>query len=372
MPPRTALTAHRRVWKFLLFGAVVSVGAALVWTTLANGLDEPTDIVSMVAGVLSFVVSAAALYPRPERLVPDPGALADDLARVVDRQWREEVRARRLREPGVLPLTWSASTRGVSDVTNVVTRAGRVLRVNLDGRLQGTLEEVTRRLATGYADVPSGRLVLLGEPGAGKTVLAVLLTLGLLDARRDGCPVPVLLSVSSWDPVCQALDDWTVDTLATAYYNGQVDIARTLLDRGLLLPVLDGLDEIPESARRSAIRGINHALGSDRPIVVTCRSAEYEDVIRGGAPVLLQAPVVEMQPVSVADVVAYLDDVVWPKGVDWRPVFKRLRPDPTDPLAEAWPTPLAEALSTPLMVSLARHNYGRCGAGQRLPLDHFY
>jgi hypothetical protein len=38
--------------------------------------------------------------------------------------------------------------------------------------------------------------VVLGEPAAGKSVVALLLTLGLLPDE----PVPVLLTVSSWNP----------------------------------------------------------------------------------------------------------------------------------------------------------------------------
>ncbi|MEU6505445.1 hypothetical protein [Streptomyces sp. NPDC046942] len=89
-----------------------------------------------------------------------------------------------------------------------------------------------------------------------------------------------------------SLDDWIVRTLALPYYSGRPEIPRTLLAHGLLLPVLDGLDEIPKSARRSAVRGINLALGTERPVVVTCRAAEYEDLIRGGTPTLRAAPVV--------------------------------------------------------------------------------
>ena len=69
-------------------------------------------------------------------------------------------------------------------------------------------------------------------------------------------------------------------------------VAEILVEADKILPVLDGLDEIPEVARRAATRQINAAIGRDRPVVVTCRSAEYDDVLRNGAPVLRQAAVV--------------------------------------------------------------------------------
>ncbi|MEU2718035.1 hypothetical protein [Streptomyces sp. NPDC007205] len=77
--------------------------------------------------------------------------------------------------------------------------------------------------------MPNGRLVILGEPGSGKSVLAILLTLGLLKDRAPGGPLPVLLPASSWDPVRESLDDWIVRTLALPYYSGRPEIPRTLL-----------------------------------------------------------------------------------------------------------------------------------------------
>lgn len=233
--------------------------------------------------------------------------------------------------------------------------------MRLDGRLDGDFDRAIGLLADGYGRLEQGRLVVIGEPGAGKTVLAMLLALGLLASRNPGTRVPVLLSISSWDPLRERLDDWIVRTLAVPYYGGDPQIPRLLLTHGLLLPVLDGLDEIPESARRGAIRGINQTIGTDRPLVVTCRAVEYEELIRGGAPRLRRAPVVEVLPVPPADVIGYLGDLDWPDGVGWDGVFDRLRAEP--------PGPVAEALSTPLMVTTARLVYRRGGRDPAELLD---
>ncbi|GAB3890265.1 hypothetical protein GCM10029964_061500 [Kibdelosporangium lantanae] len=45
-----------------------------------------------------------------------------------------------------------------------------------------------------FVHLSSGRLAAAGEPGAGKTVLALRLTLALVERRATGDPVPVLLS----------------------------------------------------------------------------------------------------------------------------------------------------------------------------------
>ncbi|MFJ8532977.1 hypothetical protein [Streptomyces sp. NPDC093591] len=346
--------------RFLRDGLFAGVGAGstglAVWMTVGGKADHLATVAGLFVGIASLLLALADFF-RQEPTAPDPAEYADDLARTLRAQWLEEAEARRLRDPRVLPLAWATTDREVADELRTgapVPTGGRVVRVRLDGRLAGRFDQATAQLAEGYGQMAQGRLVVIGEPGAGKTVLAMLLTLGLLEAREPGTLVPVLLPVSSWDPLREGLDDWIVRSLAVPYYSGRQEIPRTVLAHGLLLPVLDGLDEIPESARRGAIRGINHAIGGERPVVVTCRAVEYEELIRGGAPRLRRAPVVEVLPVPPADVISYLRDTEWPQGVAWDGVFARLDAEPDGPLAQA--------LSTPLMVTTVRLVYQRGGA----------
>ncbi|MGW4033207.1 NACHT domain-containing protein [Streptomyces sp. NPDC004838] len=334
---------------------MVFVGLA-VWmvTGDAGANDVRASVAGLFLGLMSLVL-AMADFLRQDVPRPDPAALADDLAGILTEQLTEEARARRLRDPRVLPLAWAATARNVaaSPASVAPGAPGRVVGVRLDGRLDGRFEDVILRLANSYGRLPTGRLVVLGEPGAGKTVLALLLTLGLLTTREAGGPVPVMLPVSSWDPVREPLDRWIVRTVAATQYSGRPEIPQRLLAQGLLLPILDGLDEIPESARRPAVRAINEAIGQERPIVVTCRAAEFEDLIRGGAPRLRRAPVVEVSPVPAEDLIAYLRDLDWPDGVTWEPALEHIRAAPDGPVAAA--------LSTPLMVSSARLVYQHGG-----------
>ncbi|MFF8945171.1 hypothetical protein ACF1A5_23395 [Streptomyces sp. NPDC014864] len=335
----------------VLLGALVLVSAPLCAWVAFNG----SALAGRASAAAGLAASLAALGFSIREMWPaqPPAGLADHasmLARDVLDQWEDEAEARGLLQESVIPLEWSATARPVADTAESVAGVpgARYRLTELEGRLHGDFDRAALLLARGYRRIPSDRLVVLGEPGSGKTVLAIMLVLGLLRSRTDQEPVPVLLSAASWDPLDEPLDDWIVGTVAAEYFHGHGEIPRALLSRGKLLPVLDGLDEMPEQARRGAVSAINEGSGERQGIVVTCRSAEYQDVIEGGDPVLSRAPVVEVQPLSVDTMLAQLGP-----GPDRSPpsagiaaIMERLGSDPRGPLAKA--------LSTPLMLSLAR------------------
>jgi hypothetical protein len=93
--------------------------------------------------------------------------------------------------------------------------------------------------------VPTGRLVVLGEPGSGKSMFTIRLVLDLLAARSPGDPVPVLVALAAWNPDEQTLQGWLeqvlIDTYPglTTFTPGGVSRAWALLDTGQILPILD-------------------------------------------------------------------------------------------------------------------------------------
>jgi hypothetical protein len=92
--------------------------------------------------------------------------------------------------------------------------------------------------------------------------------------------------------------------------------AAALLAAGLIVPVLDGLDEIPEAVRGPAISRINDALRPGAQLVVTCRSQQYRDAVRpeDGVEVTLRgAAAVELRPLDAEAIHDYLcDDAAGP------------------------------------------------------------
>ena len=313
-----------RTW---VITAGIVLTAVVLLVLIRSSLDD-SDAYSSIASALVAIGTAFAgivLYLSREQRPQAAEQEADALALELLGQWEPEIRHRRRRfgDQRLIPLGWTDT--GIGPV-----------RVRLSGRLDGNPDAAATRLADAFDQLPSRRLVVIGEPGSGKTFLGAMLTAGLLRRRTTGAAVPVFLSLSSWDPVADGLDDWLVRTIATTYYNGRHQAAKALLVSRLLLPVLDGLDELPDHARRRAVNRLNDVLDGDRPLVLTCRIAEYEDLVAGGAPTLLRAPVVRIAPVTTADIVTQLRS--------WPGIANHVRSEPDGPVATA--------LSTPLMLSL--------------------
>ena len=295
-------------------------------------------------------------------------SLADQLADAVNAQWKAEARIRRLNDPYPLPVSWTAADTSLTDSWDSLVKlassgAGwpplapdRTWAASLD-ELGGQGEEILTVLAR----IPTGRLVVLGEPGSGKTMLMVRLVLDLLARRAPGDPVPFLAPIASWDPPEQDLWDWLTAQLqfdhpalaAPPTENvAEPTWAAALLASGLILPILDGLDEMPETVRGPAIGRMNDALRPGERLVVTCRTRQYRDAIRpenGDEVTLRAAAAVQLLPLDADTVRDYLcDDAAGPvMRARWEPVFAVLGTE----------APAGQALSTALMVGLARTIY---------------
>ena len=126
------------------------------------------------------------------------------------------------------------------------------------------------------------RLLILGTPGAGKTIALLKLAqdLAVRATSSPEAPVPVVLNLSSWAEPTPILLPWLLRELRVTYRIPE-DIALTLLRQNRLLLFLDGLDEVRVADRPSCVRSINNFLTVfDRlPGVVVCsRAKEYEEL----------------------------------------------------------------------------------------------
>ena len=121
-------------------------------------------------------------------------------------------------------------------------------------------------------------LLVLGEPGAGKTTTLLELARGLVRRARESAaePPPVVLALSTWTGRHRSLREWLLEELNVRY---QVPkrLATGWLEAGRLALLLDGLDEVREEARAACVTAINNFAREHAPagLAVTCRVAEY-------------------------------------------------------------------------------------------------
>jgi tetratricopeptide (TPR) repeat protein len=155
----------------------------------------------------------------------------------------------------------------------------------------------------------SGRLLILGEPGAGKTTSLLDLTLELVTrAEADSeARVPVIVDLSDWQPTppqtnsvwnkipirfpwvarkdsvvetlpIWSIADWLVVKVQETYGFPPKKIEKLLAKRRLI-PLLDGLDEVRPEYQQDCVRAIEKWLRSDlrpREVAVCCRREQYE------------------------------------------------------------------------------------------------
>jgi hypothetical protein len=299
-----------------LMAAVVVPIAINVLTNRVPARWGPFDMYAAAAVVMVWVFAVVLeTYRRLQarRPVSDEAVerVADALARVVRLRWDEE-----LGQPAPLAVRWS-------------TRPAPMYLTRDMRQILGSFRKLAER-----------RVVILGDAGAGKTVLAMLLTVNLIRTREAGEPVPVLLSLSDWPPDGEHFDSWLAGQLIVWYPTVcDRDSARELVHRGLVLPVLDGLDEVPPPARMALFGAVAHVAATGRPFVLTCRRAEYEALPP------LPATRLNILPVGVEDAIGYLKN---------QSNFDPLRRAQTIGHLRARASgSLALALSSPLMLYLA-------------------
>jgi len=349
------------VFALLLFGAAAA-GLAL---TLYYHLGVPGFLVTFLLGLPGLYAGWVALRDtgRPRSLTE----IADGLANRLRAQWAREAEARGLNDPYPLPVAWTAADPPLAgDLAALKTLAasGAGWLVSAQEHWAEGPEDLAgggeRKLADVLAAVPTGRLVVLGEPGSGKTMLMVGLVLDLLhpSRRRRGGPVPALASLASWDPVSQDLHDWLGATLITDYPDlagapppGSAGNNRfeALLEAGLILPVLDGLDEVSESARAVAITRINKELRPGEQVVIACRTEQYRAAVcpQHGQGVVLRAAVVQLGTLEFGEVARYLRRDAGPAAEGRWDFLNTL----------SLGSPARQALATPLMAGLAQVIY---------------
>ncbi|MFJ8360966.1 NACHT domain-containing protein [Streptomyces sp. NPDC093984] len=237
--------------------------------------------------------------------------------------------------------------------------------------VEGAADEGTlKAVADYYSSLRPRRLVITGaatrggrrgrgngtsDAGAGKTVLAIKLMLDLARDRGEKDPVPVRLAAGAWPGT--PLRDWLRAHLVSTYRLTSHE-ARRLVDGNLVLPVIDGLDEMDMGAATTRAAQLLGALeryeraGQKAHVVVTCRHDTYDALLRAGKPLQMSVRV-QIAPVTPDQILDYLRLRVGASPASltrWQPVLDDITPPPGQPQARS---ALASKLGSPWRLTLA-------------------
>ena len=132
-------------------------------------------------------------------------------------------------------------------------------------------------------DQVNGSLLILGEPGSGKTTMLLeLCRLTIERATEDPLqPIPVVFNLSSWKPdpkkkFGQTFAEWLVSELK-GKYSVPNKIGYSWIENDILLLLLDGLNEVGEENSGKCIEAINGFRAEHNMQIAVCsRKQEYE------------------------------------------------------------------------------------------------
>lgn len=317
-------------------------------------------------------MSVPALIDQEERHAPprvlsrgedldDPlTKAAEDLATKIRGQWDEEAADRGLDIPPPIPPRWARTQLPVTSSINVAVTAPKYLTrfPALPGSAPTTVDMAQggglTELFDLYAGLGSGRIILMGHYGSGKTATAILMLLDALDRRvglsPDMCartPVPVLLTARDWDPLLQDLGDWFAEQLAAVYDFLQsseygTDAAADLVRNGRVALFLDGFDEMDEKLRAEALRRINRQRRAFRLVILT-RIDDFTAVVEAENLHLHGAVALELAPITSDHAITYLagyQRFPVPDGDELQRLIDHMRQQPDDPVSQALDVPL--------------------------------
>ncbi len=256
--------------------------AAEFWRYISERVETFYKDNAGLVSLLALVAAIAALIPRkPKPAPPELGTKTKAITPATRRLLLDEVEQRAkvghgLREAVRVDLK-------LTEIPRAVPVDLRILETDEEPRCEQSTKKPIERI---FEDEARGRLLILGEPGTGKTNLMLELARALVVQARDSAanPIPILFNLARWTigERNRTLAEWMKDDLRELYQLTRAD-AETLINNDAIIPLFDGLDEVDEERRAACVEAINEYQG-DRSLgrfAVSCRSEEYERLFKG-------------------------------------------------------------------------------------------
>ncbi|WP_157747224.1 NACHT domain-containing protein [Micromonospora echinofusca] len=268
---------------FLRWSVVITFFLALLTATVfgwrSNGIEGTSWIYGIAGGFVTLAVATLTfLRPQKRDFLSDNTSI-DNLHR------RAAAHIARITAGGVdtgridpqtrIPVRLSAVGPPSSDHWENITGQSKE-------RLDILLSSSTELPAT-YRRIPTGRLVILGDSGFGKSTLLRALVEDMLRQINDTPSdrtlpsLPVILDLRTWNTDDTPFRDWLIDESSRAYpvlaakdpYTGDRQ-AVLLMDEGRLLPLLDNLDQLSLGSAAAALSKLPRD-----PLVIASQNSFY-------------------------------------------------------------------------------------------------
>jgi DNA polymerase III delta prime subunit len=310
----------------LLAIAVLSFVAAIIWMMVAPGFEP---LLAILAGIAALLAYFSREKSREETETLDQRNRRIMLNRVED-FWVKGILEKSLYGAALLELGIKEDPSMVSYPWTIKTEpTGQILPTG-KSMLQ-IFEEIGHEHS----------LLILGEPGSGKTTMLLELARQLIERARknEKEPIPVVFNLSAWKEN-QTLADWLAQQLNFTYFVPK-KTALEWLDQDRMLLLLDGLDEIEADFRAKCFDAVNefiieHGFTS---IVICSRIEEYSAI---DAKLSFDGAII-LQPLTSKQINAYFDRF----GKSLVGVKQLLRKDNV----------LKELVETPLMLNIVALTY---------------
>jgi hypothetical protein len=321
----------------LRFAATI-LNAVLSW--LVNLLTGKI-IFSVIIGIIACAMAYALIdfYLDKISSIENTSPYLDRRLRTQAIRTIESKISQRLRDS----LYWSGSFRDDPEPINLtlLEDLGKVGRYPKHG--QPGEPFVMSQLVDFLEGSYGNRMLILGDPGAGKTTTLLTLSKKLIDRAKtdENSPIPVIIEATNYRPNLpqrtenfiqkifygsasivtprrgkeleenggEVFKKWLIDQIGY-----EVGASRKLdqIEEGLesgqqFIPLIDGLDEIDPAIQTALIKAINQCLqeNASMPLVVCCRSRSYDQENFIGS---LNGAVF-IQPMNDAQIKAYLNKI---------------------------------------------------------------
>ncbi|GIF68725.1 hypothetical protein Ais01nite_67600 [Asanoa ishikariensis] len=329
---------------------LLAATAGVVWMFLGpgakNALVSNANVIGGLSGVCTLAFSIMTLWPDVARRRTADAFTTQAMQVAVDylssetlHYWCAEAKGRKITMPSPAVVRWRWSSSSYAATVHEIEPT--LLTEGVVNKLRELLYEPLGAQA---------RIVLVGGPGSGKTTAMMLLLIDILKSRSSSptSPVPLWLTLGSWNPDTTALHEWAAATLSRDHPGlvtacGHRSAAKELIRAGKVALFLDGLDEMPPERQGRALDVIDRE-SVGLPLVITSRPEQYGDAVAEGR--LWGAAVIEMLPIDPDQARDFLlTEQLGDRRSAWEAVAANLKDRPDDPIARTLTTPLALCLA---------------------------